>query len=132
MSSEFDPFVGIPWIDRGRSIIGCDCWGLVWIVYRELLRIELPSYHDRYVTSADRAATAALVAGELDPWEEIAAGQEMTFDVALMQGTPLHIGIVTAPGMMLHVESGETSRIERYRSGLLQNRLSFYRYRDHE
>jgi cell wall-associated NlpC family hydrolase len=128
----FDRFVGIPWVNRGRSIVGCDCWGLVWMVYRDLRGIELPSYSDRYVTAKDRDAIAALIAGEIDPWDEIPAGQEMPFDAALMHesGIVRHIGIVTAPGRLLHVERGETSRIERYREGVLLHRLSgFYRYR---
>jgi cell wall-associated NlpC family hydrolase len=128
----FDRFVGIPWLDKGRSIVGCDCWGLVWMVYRELRGIELPSYSEHYVTAADRRATARLIAGELDDWQEIPSSEEIVFDGVLMREGqfPRHIGIVTAPGMLLHVSEGETSRIERYRSGILANRIvGFYRYR---
>jgi cell wall-associated NlpC family hydrolase len=131
----FDRFVGIPYLDKGRSIVGCDCWGLVVQVYRELRGIELPSYSDRYVTGSDRKAMARLIAGGLDDWQEIPKGEEQTFDGVLMRegAFPRHIGIVTAPGMLLHVSDGETSRIERYRSGILANRIvGFYRYRDHE
>jgi cell wall-associated NlpC family hydrolase len=131
----FDRFVGIPYLDRGRSIVGCDCWGLKWLVYRDLRGIDLPSYAERYVTGSDRLAMARLIAGELDAWQEIPAGQEAVFDGVLMRegSFPRHIGTVTTPGMLLHVNDGETSRIERYRSGILANRIvGFYRYRDHE
>jgi cell wall-associated NlpC family hydrolase len=131
----FDRFVGIPYLDRGRGLCGCDCWGLVRLVFSELRGIDLPSYVERYVTASDRVAMARLIAGEMDDWEEVPAGQEMKFDGALMRegGFPRHVGIVTAPGQLLHVQTGETSRIERYRSGILANRIvGFYRYRDHE
>jgi cell wall-associated NlpC family hydrolase len=131
----FDRFVGIPYLDKGRSLVGLDCWGLLHLVYRELRGIELPSYAERYTTGADRIAMARLIAGELDAWQEVAPGQEGTFDGVLMREGefPRHIGIVTTPGMVLHVQPGETSRIERYRSGILANRVvGFYRYRDHE
>jgi cell wall-associated NlpC family hydrolase len=132
----FDRFVGIPYLDRGRSIVGCDCWGLVHQVYRELRGIDLPSYAERYVTGSDRVAMARLIAGEIDDWSEIERGREHCFDGVLMRegGFPRHIGIVTTPGLLLHVQPGETSRIERYRDGhLLANRVvGFYRYRDHE
>lgn len=131
----FDRFVGIPYLDKGRSIVGLDCWGLLHLVYREIRGIDLPSYAERYVTGSDRAAMARLIAGELDDWQEIPEGQEGTFDGVLMrEGNFLrHIGIVTTSGMVLHVQPGETSRIERYRSGILANRVvGFYRYRDHE
>jgi hypothetical protein len=42
-----------------------------------------------------------------------------------------HIGVVTSPGKVLHVQPGGTSRIEPYRVGLLAQRIvGFYRYRD--
>jgi cell wall-associated NlpC family hydrolase len=131
----FDRFVGIPYLDRGRSIVGCDCWGLLWLVYRELRGIELPSYADRYITASDRCAMARLISGELDHWVEVPAGQEMAFDGLLMRegAFPRHIGIVTGQGAALHVFDGETSRIERYGASRLANRIvGFYRYRDHE
>lgn len=131
----FDRFVGIPYLDKGRSIVGLDCWGLLHLCYRELRGIDLPSYAEHYVTGSDRAAVARLIVGELDGWQEIPAGEETTFDGLLMREGSFsrHIGIVAAPGMVLHVQPGETSRIERYRYGILANRIvGFYRYRDHE
>jgi cell wall-associated NlpC family hydrolase len=127
----FDRFVGIPYLDKGRSMAGLDCWGLLWLVYRELRGIELPSYAESYVTGADRAEMARLIADELDEWQEVAATEEQKFDGVLMrEGTFIrHIGLVTSPGQLLHVSSGQTSRIERYRSGVLANRVvGFYRF----
>lgn len=126
----FDAFIGIPYLDKGRGRSGLDCWGLVRLVYRDLLGIDLPSYLDRYMTAADRKAIAALIAGELDPWQQIGAGQEVMFDAVLMREGRLsrHIGLVTEPGRVLHVNEGHTSRIEPYRHGLLANRVvGFYR-----
>ncbi|MGM4891273.1 NlpC/P60 family protein [Tardiphaga sp. 839_C3_N1_4] len=130
----FDRFVGLPYADKGRGPT-YDCWGLLLAVMRELRGIELPSYSDRYVTAEDREALAALIADELDPWDEIIAGQEQAFDAVLMREGrfPRHVGIVTEPGRLLHVSAGETSMIERYREGPLKHRVvGFYRYRDHE
>jgi cell wall-associated NlpC family hydrolase len=127
----FDRFVGLPYLDKGRDLAGVDCWGLVWMVYRELLGIELPSYSDRYVTGSDRRAIARLIAGELDEWREITVTLEQPFDCVLMRegGLPRHIGIVTSAGMLLHVQPGATSRIERYRHGLIAGRVvGFYRF----
>ena len=128
----FDRFVGIPYLDKGRTIDGVDCWGLVSRVFAEIRGIDLPSYADSYATADDRAALAVLIRGELDPWDEIATGDEQTFDCVLMKeaGYPRHIGVVVQPGQLLHVQRGETSRIERYRHGPLKHRIvGFYRYR---
>lgn len=130
----FDRFVGLSYADKGRGP-EYDCWGLLAEVFRELRGIELPSYSDRYVTANDRKALASLISDELDAWELILAGAEQEFDGVLMKeaGFPRHIGIVTTPGMLLHIQRGETSTIERYRSGPLKYRIvGFYRYRDHE
>ncbi len=130
--SEFDKFIGIPYEDKGRGP-NYDCWGLFALVFREIKGVELPSYSDRYVTAQDRVAIDALIAGELSPWEEIEQGLERPLDGVLLKeaGRIRHVGIVTKPGMLLHVQRGETSQIERYRSGPLKYRIvGFYRYRD--
>jgi cell wall-associated NlpC family hydrolase len=37
-------YVGLPWKFAGRSSEGVDCWGLLWLVYREVLGIPIASY----------------------------------------------------------------------------------------
>lgn len=128
---NFDRFVGIPYADKGRGD-AVDCWGLICRVFAEARGIALPSYSENYVTADDLQSIAVLIAGELDPWQPVVAGEEMPFDCVLMKecGLPRHIGVVTQPGLLLHVQRGETSLIERYRSGPLRFRvMGFYRYR---
>jgi cell wall-associated NlpC family hydrolase len=130
--SIFDRYVGIPYSDKGRDG-ALDCWGLLVKVYREQLGIELPSYSDRYVTTADRDALDRLIRGELEePWRAVAPGDEMGFDAVLMREGRFvrHVGLVTEPGRLLHISpDGICSAIERYRDGLLKNRIAgFYRH----
>lgn len=128
---NFDRFVGLPYADKGRGD-AIDCWGLLILVYRERLGIELPCYSDRYVTAEDRKALDQLIAGELGPWMPVLPGQEKTFDAVLMREGRFarHVGVVTEPGKLLHISSdGILSAIERYRDGPLKNRvLGFYRH----
>ena len=35
-------FVGIPFVSKGRSFNGCDCYGLVKLYYKEILNIDIP------------------------------------------------------------------------------------------
>lgn len=130
--SEFDPYVGIPYVDRGRTREGCDCYGLLRLVIRDLCAIELPSFSDRYVTTADQAALAGLIAGELAPWSPVGLGDERPFDgVLLRHGRSLsHIGLVVTAGRMLHVSEGGSSCIESYRAPPWSHRLAgIFRYR---
>jgi cell wall-associated NlpC family hydrolase len=128
---SFDAFIGIPYVDRGRDVAGCDCYGLLRLVYAAR-GIDLPSHDDRYATAADAAAMDRLIAGELDDWREVERGTERALDgVLIREGRYVrHIGVVTSPGKVLHVQPGGTSRIEPYRVGLLAQRVvGFYRHR---
>lgn len=129
---QFDELVGLPYLDKGRDRGGVDCWGLVRLAFAELRGIELPAYSESYATAADRRATAELIAGELGPWRAVARGLEQAFDAILIREGrfPRHVGLVTAPGRMLHVEQGFSSRIESYRAGAIAPRIvGFYRFK---
>ncbi|MFU0504002.1 NlpC/P60 family protein [Pseudaminobacter sp. NGMCC 1.201702] len=128
---NLDDYVGLPWLERGRDRDGLDCWGLLALVYAERLGIPLPSYRDDYQTLADANAVVALIAGHMDPWKSIVAGEERAGDALLMSvgGRPRHVGLVAAPSLVLHIERGAGSLIENYHSMRLRRRvLGFYRH----
>jgi cell wall-associated NlpC family hydrolase len=130
---NFDSLVGLPYRDKGRDRAGLDCWGLVRLAFLELRGIELPAYGEDYSTAADRRAVAELVAGEIEPaWRPIAPGLEQPLDAVLVREGrfPRHVGLVTAPGKMLHVAPDHPSRIESYRAGAIAPRIvGFFRLR---
>lgn len=126
----FDRFVGLPYRDYGRAMDGVDCYGLVFLVHRACGN-DLPVYHGRYALGADRRELAQLIAGELGSWRGIAAGSEAPLDLVIMREGALetHVGVVTRPGRLLHIERGVTSRIEPYRTGVLRHRVTgFFRF----
>lgn len=128
-----DEFVGVPFVEFGRDRSGCDCWGLVRLVYAERLGIDLPCYSERYLSTQDAAHLQSLITGELAPWHQVEI--ERPLDAVLMTegGVIRHIGVVERPGWLLHVEDGGTAVIEPYRTGHLRRRIvGFYRHeRDH-
>ena len=101
-------YVGIPFREQGRALTGADCWGLVVLVYRAVLGVELPSHAEAYVTTQDRAAIAALIKGAKGPWRDLEERQARPFDLVLMReaGQDCHIGILAERGMVLHTEPG--------------------------
>lgn len=127
-------YVGIPFVDGGRTIDGCDCWGLFRMVYAERLGIHLPSYGD---TSANdlAAVTEAMAAGVAasERWHEVAVPREL--DGVLMRSygarEPGHVGIVIGAAQLLHVEYKTQSVIVPLDHYSVRARiLSFWRHRE--
>jgi cell wall-associated NlpC family hydrolase len=136
-----ESYLAIPFAERGQSRTGCDCWGLVRLILAEQRGVDLPAYAeigDHAVRAKVRAIREAAGGGA--GWREIAAGAEDEFDAVLMRGiigkpgrrvrAPLHIGVVTRPGMLIHIEQGVGVSLADYRRhpALRSRVLGFYRY----
>lgn len=116
------PYLTIPYIAGGRGPAGCDCWGLVRLVYQEQRGILLPAYSD--VDGEDlRAIARAMLEGcdgrKASPWVAAPAPWR-AFDVVLMCGPdrspgggrlPVHCGVMVSPRLMLHTEADSAAVI---------------------
>jgi cell wall-associated NlpC family hydrolase len=121
-------YIGIPFADHGSDRQGCDCWGLVHLVYREVLGIEMPNLGDRY--------SDAYAHGEVDALVESVADESWNVDVTNEPWKPLdvmvfkrwgveaHVGLYLRPGEMLHIVDGMASAEERYNTAKWGRRLS--------
>lgn len=128
-----EPYIGLPWRPMGRTAEGCDCWGLIRLVYRDVLQIDLDPLDGRYATAEERADIAAIVASEaaIGPWLPVEVGQEADFDVLVLHwlGFQSHVAVVAGAGMMLHATKPD-SGIERYQDGRWRPRIvGIYRHR---
>ena len=137
-------YVGIPFLDLGRSRAGCDCWGLVRLVLAEQASVQLPSLATCYGSEANTAGVidAVEVERRSNAWQRIEPGVEQAFDVVEMSGAartpagwvfgPLHIGVVVAAGWLLHVERGTAAVLARYREDQAIRRrvLGCWRYQE--
>lgn len=103
-------YVGIPFAEHGLDFRGCHCWGLVRLVLQHECAIALPDYGE--ISATELIAAARRIGGEsaLPPWSRV-AGEWRSFDVLLMHARPAgggrvpgHVGIVSAPKHVLHVE----------------------------
>lgn len=115
-----------PFVVRGRSYFGLDCWGLVWLGYREVLGIELPSYVERYERVRPDPELSALISHEsAREWQPVPEGTEQPMDVALFRyrDLPLHVGLLIDPASMLHIERGADVTREAVRGPVWGRRL---------
>lgn len=124
-------YVGIPSRDHGRDRDGCDCWGLVRLVYADELGIRLPGYDETYVSTEEHAAIGAAIAGRPDAWFEV--HRPAAYDVRLYRigAHPCHVALHVGGGRMLHVTRGDAAKIEPTDSPVWEHRLvGIYRYRE--
>lgn len=100
-----EKYVGIPFVDGGREISGLDCWGLVRLVLKNECNVDVPSYGE--ISADELSQVAREVASECskEPWHPV-AGKPLMFDVAVMhrRKSPVHVGIMTDPEHLLHIE----------------------------
>ena len=128
MAYNLEQYVGIPFKDHGRTREGCDCWGLVRLVYREQLGIELPDLGDGY--------SDAYARGEVDATVNGATGENWNIDVTneprraldvltfMRGGIETHVGRWVENGVMLHIVAGTCAAFERYDTVKWKRRFS--------
>jgi cell wall-associated NlpC family hydrolase len=123
------PFIGIPFLALGRDWTGCDCFGLLRLVYREQFGIELPSYTEDYADTLDRQELARLIAGQIQPWRPVPfahCGDAVLFRIA---GDECHVGLVVAPPVFLHAQEGKDTCLERWDAAGWRRRIvGIYRH----
>ena len=118
-------YVGIPYADLGRSVYGCDCWGLARLVYGAELGIALPDYTDGYASAEEQADVASLIGQETSTSIWSRAEEHAAFDLLLFRHGrhESHVGIYIEPGVMLHMATDDQSKHERFEKGRWKARL---------
>lgn len=130
--------LAVPFVDRGRDYAGWDCWGLVWLAYRDVYRIALPSYADSYPDAAREPGSRVTIAGLVngytaeacrEAWREVL--EPRPGDIALFRiaGRPLHVALALDGREFLHADRGAGTACERFAAPSWRNRLlSVYRH----
>lgn len=104
--SEFvDRALDVPFVEKGRSFEGWDCWGLICVAYCELYGVELLSHTGEYSSTRRREELQTLITTrrELDGW--VLHDPYEPGDVVLMKimGRNCHTGLMLPNMWMLHV-----------------------------
>ena len=105
-------YLGIPFKAHGRTRAGCDCWGLVRLVYAEQRGIVLPDFEG--VSPDNTSSVPDAIASEKPRWQQVAFENRREFDVVVMRARlvvdgkavspEMHVGIVTADRKILHTQ----------------------------
>lgn len=126
-----DKYIHIPFADHGRSKNGCDCWGLVTVIYKENFNVDLPLLL-AYDNIKDVKHITDLCQNECENWQEVPEGEEEPYDVLVFRilGAPCHVALVVQKGLMLHTEKGIGTHISEYKreKQWCQRLAGIYRY----
>jgi cell wall-associated NlpC family hydrolase len=124
-----ESYVGVPWDDHGTdgSFAGCNCYGLVRLVYRRELGIDLPRYEGAaYTRGVDPADLAQLFVREREKWRDVDTPQAGDLIWLRIAGRPFHVGVMVSGDAFLHIEEGCDSIIESTASTFWRRRIQGY------
>lgn len=129
-------WIGIPYKADARPTsleeaerTGWMCWSLVGLALKLQFANPIDDYDGPlFFKRRDARAVAEGANRFAARWRLINDGDEQAGDVIRlnMAGLPIHVGIVVAPGLMLHVEEGCDSVWERYRSQTWKGRIAAF------
>ena len=122
-------YIGIPYAKFGRDFSGCDCFGLLHLVYRKEFNHTLPDFINDY---SDKESMRDLINYNIPilagtPTDEPELGDIVVFNFFNM---PIHLGIYINKNLVLHTLEKSDSCVERMNSHRLKGRLhGFYKYK---
>ena len=95
-------YLGIPWVMGGRDLDGFDCWGLLWIVYKNEFNTSIDEYPELN-TESTKDVIKEVKKG-MGKWEKLDKS-ENGCAVAMGRGNFInHVGIYWNRGV-LHTSS---------------------------
>ena len=110
---DVSKYIGLPFKPLGRDFDGCDCWGLVRLIYNRELDIELPSL--TYADKFDPIELNALLTSEEKHWTSIELGKERPGDVLALRSINPHVGMIIDNTRMIHIQATTRACIDRYK-----------------
>jgi cell wall-associated NlpC family hydrolase len=121
-------YIGVPFASNGRTVEGCDCYGLVRLVLRDEYGIGLPELSDDYSDALNLRETAKLFSDNLPvlAGEKLDGPQERAVVVITERGAAAHVGIVAGGGCILHTGVKTGSVCQRETHPGLRGRIQGY------
>jgi len=98
-------YIGVPFVDRGITKDGADCYGLIRLVYKEELGIDIPEFNS---SCSDVKRIFLDYLKQISEHWELVVDEPKLYDVIAMAYDPehpkivQHFGIYIGNGMMLH------------------------------
>jgi cell wall-associated NlpC family hydrolase len=126
---DVSKFSKIPFSEKGRNFSGCNCHGLVQVIYSVNLNVQLPAYHDEYDTLEDREELSRLVEqGKVD-WREVESPEPYDLILFRLRSMPTHLGVYIGKGKFIHCMRDSGTSVEKLNSIVWKERVvGYYRH----
>lgn len=125
---NFEKYIGIPYAEKGRDENGIDCWGLVRLIYKNELDINLPSFSSEYQAS-DNDRLEQLFAQYKEGWQPVDSPEVGDVVIFRIFGYESHIGVCIGDNKFLHVREARDSVIESLDNPKWSRRITgFFKY----
>ncbi|MCL2721738.1 MAG: NlpC/P60 family protein [Treponema sp.] len=121
-------YIGIPFISNGRTIEGCDCYGLIRMILKNEYNTNLPEFSNNYNDALNVKETAKLFEEHRPVLaaEKIEKPEEGAVVLITEHGVPAHVGIVAGDGYILHTGIKTGSVCQRDTHPALSGRIEGY------
>jgi len=126
---NFAKYIDIPYMKSGVTKNGTDCFGLVYLIYKEELGIELPKLnHIGYDSKTWYKEKGKQITNNIDTlWYRVDAPYKVYDGLIFTRynGSKIadHIGMYIGNNKFIHVEERSTSRVERLNGTPFEERL---------
>jgi cell wall-associated NlpC family hydrolase len=107
-------YIGIPYKHLGRDHLGVDCFGLIWLLYKEKKGITLPDYVELKYSVDWYKKENHIVNNITSNWEEVRDRIYQPFDIFLFQCTTSvvnHVAMYIDDFKLIHVQEGINAHI---------------------
>ena len=121
-------YIGIPFVSNGRTMNGCDCYGLVRLVLHNEYGIDLPELSDNYTNAQNIKDTSKLFAENIPVLaaEKLSEAREKAVVIITERGVASHVGIAAGNGCILHTCAKTGSVCQRETHPSLRGRIEGY------
>lgn len=127
LSDFISKILGMPFKAHGRGYDGADCWGVLYLGYRDVLGREMPSYVDEYVDAGDTEASRRVIQdkilSEKHKWDRVEKPQAMDVAFFKLGNTGTHLGLMIDEKSFIHCEKRIGTVIERLDSASWKSRV---------
>lgn len=115
----------VPFLKKGRSYKGWDCWGLIYLGYRDVYRIQLPRYTDGYNSTRRQRELHDLINRKKtdEVWHKVETYRPGDVALMVLNGQACHVGLMVDQRRTLHVEEQMLAIVEPLEKTAIKNGL---------